>query len=255
MSEMIRGSSGKWVQLARLVLLTSMGCCGALNAGAAPSEPRYCSPAYFDEAEVQLEALGLPDSVVNDKTLVRTHVFRLGKVTLVGVGVGDSKPAALKALAQKLAPQAVKSKYCTWYLNHPKNASEKEKVEASKTFVFKDIPKNPREMTVSEAEEVIPLLMDTVFDQDPISFLSCASEQHYVAMGCNGMKHRGPTVFGMLLAFSGCTPEHALEITNQVWGLNGVKRKVRLAAIKKAFEQGGERAESRKKLAELLSQP
>jgi hypothetical protein len=67
------------------------------------------------------------------------------------------------------------------------------------------------------------------------------------------MAHRGPTVFGMLLAYSGCSAEHSLEITNQIWGLNGVKRKVRLAIIRKAYELGNTQKESRKRLAELFS--
>ncbi len=96
-------------------------------------------------------------------------------------------------------------------------------------------------------------VLENTFDKGKINFLNCAKEEKYIALGCNEMMHRGPTVFGMLLAFSGCEPEHALEIVNQTWGLNGVKRKVRLAVIRKAFELASTHPESRKQLQELFS--
>ena len=108
-------------------------------------------------------------------------------------------------------------------------------------------------MTEKEAVAEFMNILEKTFDSSSTSFLSCASEQHYIALGCNGMRHRGPTVFGMLLAFSGCSPKNALEISNQIWGLNGVKRKVRLAVIEKAYELGASHRSSREKLAQLFS--
>ena len=85
------------------------------------------------------------------------------------------------------------------------------------------------------------------------SFLSCAENRHYLALGCNSMAHRGPTVFGMLLAFSGCTPEHSLEIVNHIWGQNGVSDETRLTLIQEGATHGKTRPESREHFRELFS--
>ncbi len=57
-------------------------------------------------------------------------------------------------------------------------------------------------------------------------------------MDCNGMRHRGPTSFGMLLTYSGCSAEPANTTVNKIWGLNGVNPAVRLAIIQKAYDYG-----------------
>ena len=69
-------------------------------------------------------------------------------------------------------------------------------------------------------------------------FLSCLEESKYLAIGCHGMLHRGPSAFAMILAFSGCSPAHSLEIVNHLWGLNGVKYEVRNAIAEAGYELG-----------------
>jgi len=220
-------------------------------------EPSYCDPGVFDEKEFSLGSF----EKLTEEGLVRPHAFHLGKVTLVGVGVGNSKVSALEKLARensqtqsKSAEEKLRStKYCTWYLNHPKKSPDPLRESAAKAFNQRDVKISPVELTEDQAvSEFMDVFQNTV-DEGSVNFLSCAQNEHYIALGCNEMMHRGPTVFGMLLAFSGCTPEHALEITDQEWGLNGVKRKVRLAVIRKAFELGSAHKASRKKLAELFS--
>lgn len=248
--------------LAISMLVSGMGGGGSVLA--APSEPAYCDPSAFDERELKLgDGLELERSGLN-----RVHAFKLGKVTLVGVGVGNSKASALKELEQKhsvkssstlgksVSNPSPENKFCTFYLNHPKgDGNDGPRLEASKAFNHKDIIPNPSQLTEDVAAKEFMAVIEKTFDRESTNFLSCAQEDNYIALGCNGMMHRGPTVFGMVLAFSGCTPEHALEVANQTWGLNGVKRKVRLAVIKKAYELGSARPESRKKLADLFSSP
>ena len=67
------------------------------------------------------------------------------------------------------------------------------------------------------------------------NMLWCMQHFHYVGMGCDSMKHRGPTVFGILLVKSGCTPEQAFNIVHDVWGDNDVaeQRKLILEDAKK----------------------
>lgn len=226
------------------------------------AEPSYCDPALFDEKRISIGAFEETEKA----QLYRINAFQLGKVTLVGAAVGDSKTQSLVDLALRFAPHSKEKRYCTWYLNHPREGKEGQpsdgkplspkdlnRKEASQTFIHRDILKNPIEMSEDEAGQEFIKVLGPSFDQDPASFLSCAEDQHYIALGCNGMMHRGPTAFGMLLAFSGCTPSHALEITNQIWGLNGVRRKVRMKAIARAFELGSQRKASQKRLAELFS--
>ncbi|MFZ9594546.1 MAG: hypothetical protein ACO3A2_00515 [Bdellovibrionia bacterium] len=230
----------------------SVGRCDAPVLPVTPKEggvePSYCDPDRFDATEIRLsEDVYLPQS-----GLKRIHAFQLGQVTLVGLGVGDSSVQAVKDLAQKYAPQMKAKGYCTWYLNHPKVESDLNKKLAAQTFIHKDILKNPMSMDEQEVGKAFMEVIGSSFDQEPTSFLSCVTGQKYLALGCNGMMHRGPTVFGMVLAFSGCSPSHALEISNQIWGLNGVKRKVRLSAIQKAYELGERHPESRKRMQDAF---
>jgi hypothetical protein len=86
------------------------------------------------------------------------------------------------------------------------------------------------------------------FAKAPISFLSCLENNKILIMGCNAQMHRGPTVFGMLLSFSGCSAEHSAEIVNSLWGLNGVKAEVRLAIIDEGRKLGDEDPNARLRL-------
>jgi hypothetical protein len=215
-------------------------------------EPSYCDPAQFDEAEIPYETV---QGKGREPGLFRAHAFRLGKVTLVGLGVGDSPVEEVIRLSKRLVPENKAPNYCTWYLNHAKSPKDRNKKLAASTFIHRNIEKNPMLQNEEQATTDFMQILSTSFDQGTVNFTSCVSEQHYLALGCNGMEHRGPTVFGMILAFSGCSPVHSLEIANQIWGLNGVKRKVRLAIIQKAHELGQIRKESRKRLSEaFLSQ-
>ena len=220
----------------------------SINLASSEIEPSYCDPAQFDETEIPLEGEGKGQTSV----LTRVHAFRLGKVTLVGLGVGNSPVKEVIELSKRLAPGNKASNYCTWYLNHAKSDKDSNKKLAATTFMQRNIEKNPIAMTEEEAQTTFMKVLSTSFDQDTVNFVSCAAEQNYLALGCNEMMHRGPTVFGMILAFSGCSPAHALEIVDQTWGLNRVKRKVRLAVIQKAYQLGQERKESRKRLSEAF---
>lgn len=240
------------VLLLSLLLVSSTGKAASLSSPSS-QEPSYCDPALFDEKEMDL---GDFEKLKADG-IQRAHGFKLGQVTLIGLGVGDSKTSSVVHLAQKYSEHLTQEKrYCTWYLNHPKGLIPREdqyRITSAKMFNHLDVNKNPMSLNEKEATEEFMKVLEKAFDTHANSFLNCATDQHYIALGCNGMRHRGPTVFGMLLAFSGCSPEHALEISNQVWGLNGVKRKVRLAVIRKAYELGQSRSNSRKKLAQLFS--
>jgi hypothetical protein len=220
------------------------------------TEPVYCSLKHFKENEVPLNQL-LTDLPPDTKPQLKNiHAFKLGDVTLVGVGVGKSDPNLIKKLAKTISPQSEKSKYCTWFLNKPKKVSPDVETALKNDFIWKQIKSNPAKFGVSEktrlADEFTTAVESSFTDNTP-SFLSCAKEAKYLAMGCNGMKHRGPSVLGMVLAYSGCSTESALRIVNSIWGQNGVEDEVRRTIIEKGYQLGNKHPESRKELELLLT--
>lgn len=190
------------------------------------SEPEYCDPKTFLSLETKFKA----------KDIDNAHLFKLGKVNLLGVAVGASDTEALVSFAKAYGTAEASKKYCTWYFNSGD-------IKAQKTF---------HHIYVSKPDDFDDRKDYLTLKSEFASFASCATDQGYLAMGCNGMKHRGPTVFGMLLAYSGCKPERAAQIVNTIWGLNGIKPEVRLAIIKDAFTMGENNKDIRLNLREAF---
>lgn len=216
-------------------------------------EPAYCDLESFKKHEV---FLGSPETL-KARGLKNAHAFQLGKVLLVGVGVGDSKSHALIELAKSHSPKVEEKNYCTWYLNHPKLSEpydQSTRIEAAKSFNHRDIIRSPSLLADEEAILEIWKAVENEFEENPISFLSCALENHFIALGCNGMVHRGPTVFGMLLAFSGCSSEQSFIITNHYWDPEGLKAEIRLGAMDRAYRLGARHMFSRKRIAAAFTE-
>jgi hypothetical protein len=236
----VRPSRRSAPALAALLVVAVL--CRVSAGGAAegpPAEPAYCDPATFSRLEVPL-------AKEERKHVKRLHVFRLGRVTVAGLAVGHSAPAAVRALAGRFSRAGTGERYCTWYLNDGNP-------EASRTFNFHYVP-NPILLDETRGPAVYLQALDSSFAADAESFLSCAEQHGFLALGCDGMRHRGPTVFGMLLAFSGCAPEHALRIANDFWDLNGVRPAVRLAIIRAAYDRGRAHPGESERLRALLAE-
>jgi hypothetical protein len=177
----------------------------------APGEPAYCLPTAFVAKEIQVPSSGLN----------RAQGFRLGNVTVVGLGVGDSKVSSVQQLALHYVPTMGSSrKSCTFYYNDGNDG-------AATAFNWYNLPK-PIGTDYAGMLDTYSNVLANVFDTAENNFVSCASEQRYLAMGCDGMRHRGPTVFASMLAYSGCSPEHATTIVNGVWGENGIEPQMRI---------------------------
>ncbi len=178
-----------------------------------PGEPAYCLPSTFRAKEIPAPSFS---------GLNRVHAFRLGNVTLVGLAVGESKVASVQSLATSFAPQMSRAeKSCTFYHNDGND-------EAQVAFNWYPLPKPTGSDYAKRVGEFSRVLVD-IFDTAPNDFVACAKNERYIAMGCDGMKHRGPTVFAATLAYSGCSPEHATLIVNSLWGSNGIKSEMRVA--------------------------
>lgn len=199
-----------------------------------PSEPPFCDYAGLQKHQVSVDSSGLD----------REMAYQIGALRLVGVAVGDSDNEALKTLARKTSPALGSAqKYCTWYFNDGDD-------DAKRQFTWRNVerPDSDPRKAAREYSEVL----SSIFDQDSVSFLSCAQREGYVAMGCDGQKHRGPSVFAMFLSYAGCTPEHSVLIVNALWGENGIKPESRRAVAQVAYDLGKSHPEQRRKLQELM---
>lgn len=222
-------------------------------------EPSYCrlSPEEFiKKYQVSLKDLEQenPGLKLEDPELVNLKVFKMGDVVITGVGVGKSNAEKLAAFVSKFTDASAKEKYCTWYLN---SLGEEElppgKLSPEKVFHHTPVEHNPKRKKVADEETLREFrALSPIFDSGKTNFLSCAENHKFIAMGCNGMRHRGPSVFAMTLAFSGC--KDAAMLANGIWGLNGVPENVRADITKIGYDLGQtpEHSESRRKLSAML---
>jgi len=228
------------VRRAALLLLLPLLLRAAAASGAGlpeTGEPAFCVPDTFLAHEI---AAAAPSGVV------RLHAFRLGAGVLAGMAIGESDAAAIARLAEGSGPAAA-DRYCTWYVNRGNR-------EAERLFRQIYLP-NPSSLRADEAAEVYGELFGPALTEGPDGLWQCLDEKGFLAVGCNGQKHRGPTAFGMVLAALGCAPEHAAEIVNRLWGLNDVPEQNRLAAIRRGYDIGARNPELRARLQRLLTKP
>ncbi len=202
-------------------------------------EPKYCEPRHFNQL-----LIGQEDS----NKLQRLKIFRLGDVVLTGLGIGKSDVNTVGALAIEHSSATETQKYCTWYYNR-----KWFNRDAMVTFNHRYVSHPKYFFSIDDAIEQYMERVSPHFFADQTSYLSCAENHGYISIGCNGMKHRGPTVFGMLLAFSGCSPENATKIVNENWRLNGVPASTRHAIIAAAHEYGKENPDESNRLRRLFS--
>lgn len=206
------------------------------SAALAPGEPAFCDPQAFAASQVQ----------VDDRGLERARLYRLGAVRLLGLAVGQSDVERTQETAGKLAlaDSVAAERHCTFYFNDGNR-------EAADAFVWEKLPKPTGTSYARTADEYLRRMGD-LFDVRAQNFLSCAEKHRYVALGCDGMKHRGPTVFAMLLAYAGCSPERATAIVKRAWGENGIRREMREALAAAAARLGAAHPAQRARMQALL---
>lgn len=197
-------------------------------------EPGFCDPAAFEKAEIPSATTGL----------LKNHAYQLGHLVLVGLAVGHSDITAIRDFSNRFSQFSTAEKNCTWYFNdgNPK---------AAQAFHHRYVS-NPSFKGVQVADEYERVLAST-FANDPTSFISCAVDHGYIAMGCDGMKHRGPSVFAMLLSFAGCSAQNSTAIANKIWGTNGVLVKTREAIAQKGKVLGDLNPTLREQLQVLMN--
>jgi hypothetical protein len=229
----------------------------AMGKAKTESEPTYCTVDEFGGHEVIL-AQKLPELAPQmTQGLTNAHAFHIGKVTLLGVGVGKSNASLLKQVSSSFkSPSRQENEFCTWYFNTPeKTASEEQQHTLKSEFHWNRIKKNPRfkKYNAEELAEEFGETFKKVVGQE--AFWSCLETENYMALGCNGMAHRGPSFFGMLLALSGCSAKHSLAIVNHIWGKNGVPNDKRLAIIQVAEKYRMKHKKTSNRMRRALASP
>ena len=198
------------------------------------SEPAYCQLANFQKLE---RGNNVPQ-------LERAHVYQIGKLTLAGLAVGDSDYRYVQSLAKQYGHYAPAEKSCVFYFNNGNKVAEAAFTHQYAPFPFWASPA----IAIKYDAVITPLI-----DRTEVSMANCAEDHHFVAMGCDGMRHRGPSVFAMFLAYSGCSAEHATEIANAVWGTNHVPTKTRTAIAQKGADEGDRNPAGRARLQALMT--
>lgn len=197
------------------------------------AEPAYCDPENFFQKEIETQA-----------GIWRHHTFKFGNVILLGGAIGYSNPFKVTGFAEENSTVSGAEKYCTWYYN--------EGNDFASTLFNHFYVSNPQNVTVVTGPQEYREVLKDQFAKSNTNFLSCLESHKYLAMGCNGQMHRGPTVFGMLLSFSGCSSKNSLTIVNKLWGKNGVKPEVRQAIIEEGYKLGNEDPQARLRMQKVL---
>lgn len=223
------------------IILVFVAMFFSFKVSAVVAEPPFCDLKTFRSSEISQKADGL----------TRMHGFKLGKVNIIGLGVGESDTEAVKKMAMSFSEFSAEEKYCTWYLNDGNPV-------ATKTFHDRNIGPNPlwpwfsKEFLADDFEKNL----SGMFTTDAITVQACAEKHGFVALGCDGMRHRGPSGFSMLLSFAGCTPESSVKIVQKMWPVEWyrgpVSDKKRLAIAERAYRLGLANPEQSKKLRDLL---
>ena len=201
----------------------------------ASDEPAFCKLDNFLALERSENIAGL----------VRQHKFVVGDLTLIGLAVGDSNVESTKAVANKYSSYEEEEKFCTFYYN-------KGKVEQERSFNHHYVSLPALKFFHGKLLKEYETVLRPIFEENAVTLVSCAKDHGYVAMGCNGQKHRGPSVFAMFLSYAGCKPKNAVKIANKLWGKNFVFTKTREKLAAMAYEWGDENRANREMLQSVM---
>lgn len=192
--------------------------------------PRFCKKQDLLQSEVR----------VTDNRIVRAHVFHLPEAVLVGAAIGRSDAHSMEKLAVDSARVTAQDKYCTFYLNTGNKVAGQDFYQ--KTL---DAPGGKPNMVIAQRFEA---------QLNPLygPMAECLANNHYLAMGCNAMEHRGPSAFAAFLAFAGCEPNDAVDSAIALWGDNGISREMRMMIAQIAFNRGSQQPQVRAKLQQIF---
>lgn len=171
----------------------------------------------------------------------REIAFKFANFTLLSAPIGDLPDQVLIDWCALYTPEHA-GHFNTWYFNSHDN--DGDQLDAKTLFHHIPIKDNP--IVNWSSKQFIPV-------RDQLELMVETAEKYgYLAMGCDGNKHRGPSVFAMFLSLAGVDPKESTHIANELFGSNFVFSFVRRRIARLGYELGNERPDLRKRLQELI---
>jgi hypothetical protein len=182
-----------------------------------------------------------PPAWTKDGLAFGARIFYLAQFTLLGIGVGTSSDKRVMQFCDANA-KTNDGKYNTWYFNS--EDLDGDSINARNVFHWFPVKWNP--IIYWSAKPFEPIR-----DQLP-EMVAVAEKYHYLAFGCDGNKHRGPSVFAMFLCLAGVDPNTATKAANHFFGSNFVMFWVRRRIARLGWDLGNQNPELRKRLRVLM---
>jgi hypothetical protein len=174
--------------------------------------------------------------------LCGARLFVFDKFSLLSCAVGTSSDQRLINECASRSKDGQDGKYNTFYFNS--SDLDFDKIDAKKIFHWLPVKDNP--IWHWSTEEFLPI-------RDALKDMVEVGERHeYLAMGCDGNKHRGPSVFAMFLSLAGVEPKEATRIANKFFGCNFVLPFVRARIAKLGYDLGNQNPELRARAQRLF---
>lgn len=199
------------------------------------AEPYFCHPDNFMKLERR-------DMQSGEN---RLRVFQIGKLKLVGMAIGDSETSFVDSVAERLAQVPRSEKSCTWYMN-------KGNADAESRFNHAYVPMPAPWTSIQKIADQYIEVIAPHFAENDINIVNCATKYNYVAFGCNGQKHRGPSTIAMFLSVAGCSPENTAKIAKRIWGSNHVSSEHRTAISERGQQLALENPTIRRELQKVM---
>lgn len=194
------------------------------------AEPAFCSIEYFEARRLKVDLPGVE----------KLKVFQLGKLKFVNAAIGGSDAIELAKYSTSRDEQ-----YCTWYYN-----SGNEDAETLFRHVHMTGPYKANIKWIW-SDKLIADRYERKLNPELPDMLQCI-EEGYLAGGCNGDNHRGPTVDVWFLGVAGCTPKTSVKIVEHFFGKNHVKTSTREAVAERGYITGNNIPEYRTRIQAMI---
>lgn len=186
--------------------------------------------------------------LTNEGHVFGTRLFCFPGFTLLGIGVGSSSDLRVQRFCREnsrvnlIEEPFHDGKFNTWYFNS--GDRDGDRLDAKALFHYFPVEDNPiyswGRGPFRPIVAQFPLMIET------------AEKYGYLAFGCDGNKHRGPTVFAAFLCLAGASPKEATRMANEIFGSNFVLPFVRRRIAKLGWVLGNEQPELRLRLRRLM---
>lgn len=183
----------------------------------------------------------VPPRLTTAGVIKNARIFYFKSLTLLCAAIGNSSDSRLIQISLRQS-SGNDGKYNTWYFNSGDH--DNDSIDAKKEFHWFPVKHNPIYQWSTKPFKPICLELGRM--------VWTAETFGYLAIGCDGNKHRGPSVFAMFLCLAGYNPKLATQIANQYFGCNFVMPWVRERIARLGWELGNQDPQLRARAARLL---